>query len=166
VAKDRREGIPERLKMHFIKQIDDFLEKIEKVLAVFLFSGLALLITFNILSRNIFNYSFEKIFETAPVFVLWLALVGSSLALKKRRHIKLELLLRYCPEKSRYYSNYAVSFFGMAVTAILFYSSLQFVFNEIQIFGNKGFLSVIFPLFFAISFFRYFTWILYGINKR
>lgn len=152
--------------MHFIKQIDDFLEKIEKVLAVFLFSGLALLITFNILSRNIFDYSFEKIFETAPVLVLWLALVGSSLALKKRRHIKLELLLRYCPTICRYYSNYAVSFFGMAVTGILFYSSLQFVSNEVQIFGNKGFFSVIFPLFFALSFFRYFTWILYDNYKQ
>jgi len=152
--------------MHFIKQIDDFLEKIEKVLAVFLFSGLALLITFNILSRNIFDYSFEKIFETAPVLVLWLALVGSSLALKKRRHIKIELLLRYCPAIYRYYSNYAVSFFGMAVTGILFYSSLQFVSNEVQIFGNKGFFSVIFPLFFALSFFRYFTWIVYDIYKR
>ncbi|OQW98406.1 MAG: hypothetical protein BWK74_04605 [Desulfobacteraceae bacterium A6] len=152
--------------MHFIKLIDDFLEKIEKVLAVFLFSGLALLITFNILSRNIFDYSFEKIFETAPVLVLWLALVGSSLALKKRRHIKLELLLRYCPAICRYYSNYAVSFFGMAVTGILFYSSLQFVSNEVQIFGNKGFFSVIFPLFFALSFFRYFTWIVYDMYKQ
>ena len=152
--------------MRFIKQIDDLLEKIEKVLAVFLFSGLSLLITFNILSRNIFDYSFEKIFETAPVLVLWLALVGSSLALKKRRHIKLELLLRYCPAICRYYSNYAVSFFGMAVTGILFYSSLQFVSNEVQIFGNKGFFSVIFPLFFALSFFRYFTWIVYDMYEQ
>ena len=152
--------------MRFIKQIDDFLEKIEKVLAVFLFSGLALLITFNILSRNIFDYSFEKIFETAPVLVLWLALVGSSLALKKRRHIKMELLLRYCPAICRYYSSYAVSFFGMAVTGILFYSSLQFVSNEVQIFGNKGFFSVIFPLFFALSFFRYFTWIVYDMYEQ
>jgi len=152
--------------MRFIKQIDDFLEKIEKVLAVFLFSGLALLITFNILSRNIFDYSFEKIFETAPVLVLWLALVGSSLALKKRRHIKIELLLRYCPAICRYYSNYAVSFFGMAVTGILFYSSLQFVSNEVQIFGNRGFFSVIFPLFFALSFFRYFTWIVYDMYEQ
>jgi len=152
--------------MRFIKQIDDFLEKIEKVLAVFLFSGLALLITFNILSRNIFDYSFEKIFETAPVFVLWLALVGSSLALKKKRHIKLEFILRYCPAICRYYSNYAVSFFGMAVTGILFYSSLQFVSNEVQLFGNKGFFSVIFPLFFALSFFRYFTWIVYDMYDQ
>ena len=152
--------------MRFIKQIDDFLEKIEKVLAVFLFSGLALLITFNILSRNIFDYSFEKIFETAPVLVLWLALVGSSLALKKRRHIKIELLLRYCPAICRYYSNYAVSFFGMAVMGILFYSSLQFVSNEVQLFGNKGFFSVIVPLFFALSFFRYFTWIVYDMYEQ
>lgn len=150
--------------MRFIKKMDDFLEKIEKALAVLLFSALALLITFNILSRNLFDYSFEKIFETAPALVLWLALIGSSLALKKRRHIKLELLLRYCPAVCRYYSDFAVSFFGMAVTGILFFTSLQFVSNEIKIFGNKGFFSVIFPLFFALSFFRYFTWILYNYS--
>lgn len=153
-------------KMRFIKQIDDFLEKIEKALVIFLFSGLALLVTFNIISRNIFDYSFEKIFETAPVFVLWLALAGSSLALKKRRHIKLELLLRRCPAILRRYSNYAVSFFGMAVTGILFFSSLRFVSNEILIFGNKGYFSVIFPLFFAASFFRYFTWIAYNACEK
>jgi TRAP-type C4-dicarboxylate transport system permease small subunit len=152
--------------MHFIRKIDDFLEKTEKTLAVILFSGLALLVAFNILSRNIFNLSFEKIFETAPFFVLWLALIGSSLALKKRRHIKLDLLIRFCPAIARHYSNLAVSVFGMAVSGILFYSSLQFVSNEVQIFGNKGFLSVAFPLFFALSFFRYFTWIVYDIYKK
>ncbi|MFO7666455.1 MAG: TRAP transporter small permease subunit [Desulfobacterales bacterium] len=146
--------------MQLIKKIDDFLEKLEKYLVIFLFSLLVFLITLNILSRNIINYSFEEIYEAAPAVVLWLSLAGSSLALKNRRHIKLEFVLRLCPKACRYHANIAVSLFGMAVMGILFYSSLRFVENEIHIFGSKGLFSVIFPLFFAISFFRYFTWML------
>ena len=143
--------------MHLIKEIDDFLEKLEKHLVIFLFSLLVFLITLNILSRNLINYSFEEIYEAAPALVLWLSLAGSSLALKRRRHIKLELVLRFCPKTCRYYTNFVVSLFGMAVMGILFYSSLKFVENEIHIFGSKGVFSIIFPLFFMISFFRYFN---------
>lgn len=152
--------------MHFIKKIDDFLEKLEINLVIFLFSLLVFLITLNILSRNIINYSFEEIYEAAPAAVLWLSLAGSSLALKRRRHIKLELVLRFCPNTCRYYTNFIVSLFGMAVMGILFYSSLQFVENEIHIFGIKGLFSIIFPLFFMVSFFRYFTWMLYDFSKK
>lgn len=152
--------------MQLIKKIDDFLEKLEKYFVIFLFSLLVFLITLNILLRNIINYSFEEIYEAAPAAVLWLSLVGSSLALKKRRHIKLELVLRLCPRTCRYYANLAVSLFGMAVMGILFYSSLQFVENEIHIFGSKGLFSMIFPLFFAISFFRYFTWMLHDYPQK
>lgn len=152
--------------MRLIKKIDDFLEKLEKNFVIFLFSLLVFLITLNILSRNIINYSFEEIYEVAPAAVLWLSLAGSSLALKKRRHIKLELVLRFCPEKCRHYTNFAVSLFGMAVMGILFYSSLQFVENEIHIFGIKGVFSIIFPLFFMVSFFRYFTWMLDDFSNK
>jgi TRAP-type C4-dicarboxylate transport system permease small subunit len=152
--------------MNFIKKIDNLLEKLEKYLVIFLFASLVFLITLNILSRNIINYSFEEIYEAAPAAVLWLSLAGSSLALKNRRHIKMELVLRFCPKTYRDYANFVASLFGMAVMGILFYSSLQFVENEIHIFGSKGLFSVIFPLFFAISFFRYFTWILYDYPQK
>jgi TRAP-type C4-dicarboxylate transport system permease small subunit len=152
--------------MHLIVKIDNYLEKFEKCLIIFLFSLLLFFITFNILSRNIINYSFEEIFETAPAAVLWLSLAGSSLALKSRRHIKLEILLKFCPEKYHCYINFLVSLFGMAVMGILFCSSLKFVENEIHLFGNKGLLSIIFPFFFAVSFFRYFTWIIYSIPQK
>ncbi len=152
--------------MQLIKKIDDFLEKLEINFVIFLFSLLVFLIMLNILSRNIINYSFENIYEAAPAAVLWLSLAGSSLALKRKRHIKLELVLRFCPEKCRHYTNFAVSLFGMAVMGILFYSSLQFVENEIHIFGIKGVFSIIFPLFFMVSFFRYFTWMLYDFTKK
>lgn len=152
--------------MHLIKKIDEFLEIIERYLVILLFSLLVFFISFNILSRNIINHSFEEIYEYTPSLVLWFALAGSSLALKKRRHIKLEFMLKFFPEIYRYYANLLVSVFGMGVMGILFYSSIRFFENEVHIFGNKGVFSAIFPLFFMISFFRYFTWMLYDIPQK
>jgi C4-dicarboxylate transporter, DctQ subunit len=152
--------------MPIIEKIDNYLEKLEKYLVIFLFFLLVLLIMLNIVLRNIINYSFEEIYEIAPAAVLWLSLAGSSLALKSRRHIKMELLLKFCPENCRFYINYLVSLFGMAVMGILFCSSLKFVENEIHIFGIKGLFSVIFPFFFAVSFFRYFTWMLCDLPQK
>ena len=103
------------------------------------------LILFNIVSRNLSHLSFQKILEIAPTFVLWLALLGASLALKSRRHIRLELLLRFCPFSVRQAAGIATGLFGMAVMGILFYASLGFVANEIAIFGPWGWLSTIFP---------------------
>jgi len=142
--------------MRFIRKFDEFLAVFEKSLVIAIFSALILLITFNVISRNLFQISFQKILEISPSLVLWLALLGSSLALRNQRHIKLEILLRFCSEKVRTFAIIAVSSFGMAVMGILFWVSIEFVVNETVIFGKWGWISIIFPMFFAISFFRYF----------
>ena len=113
------------------------------------------ILTFNIVSRNLFHLSFQKTLETAPILVLWLALIGSTLALKQRRHIKLDLLLRFCSPRWRLAAHKATSLFGIAVMGILLAAAVQFVRNEIAIFGPWGWTSIIFPLFFAVALFRY-----------
>ena len=57
--------------MQVIHKIDDVLETVEKLILVVLFWSLILLIFFNILSRNLFHISFQKIFELSPALVLW-----------------------------------------------------------------------------------------------
>ena len=145
-----------------IQTIDDILAACEKVLVVVLFVALVGLIVFNIITRNLFHVSFQKILEIAPAFVLWLALMGSTLALKSQRHIRLELLLRFCSPPVRRIAGIITGIFGMTVMGILFYASFGFVQNEIAIFGRWGWLSVIFPLFFALACFRYFTQVING----
>ena len=142
--------------MWYINKFDEFLAVFEKSLVVAFLSALILLITFNVISRNLFQVSFQKILEISPSLVLWLALLGSSLALRNQRHIKLEILLRFCSDKFKTFAIIAVSAFGMTVMGILFWVSIEFVGNEIVIFGKWGLIAIIFPIFFAISFFRYF----------
>ena len=148
--------------MRYINKIDDFLAKFEKGLVVLIFSSLILIMTVNITSRNLFQVAFREMLEITPALVLWLALFGSTLALKKQRHIKLELLLRFCSERVNFIADIASNAFGLAVMGILFLASVEFLKNEIDIFGWVGIFSIIFPLFFSLSFFRYFT----GIVNR
>lgn len=142
--------------MRWIRKFDEFLAVFEKSLVVSFFSALILLITLNVISRNLFQFSFQKILEISPSLVLWLALIGSSLALRNQRHIKLEILLRFCSDQVKTFAIIAQSVFGMAVMGILFLVSIEFVRNEAVIFGKWGLISIIIPLFFAISFFRFF----------
>jgi len=141
--------------MHFLTKIDSALEYLEKTILVVLFTALVLLITFNILTRNLIGVSFQETLELPPALVLWISLLGATLALKKGRHIKLEILLRYTGHKSRRTARLISGLFGMAVMAILFAASLYFVRNEWAIFGIRGATSLVFPLFFALASFRY-----------
>ncbi len=152
--------------MRFIRKFDEFLAVFEKFLVVVFFSALILLITFNVISRNLFQISFQKILEISPSLVLWLALIGSSLALRNQRHIKLEILLRFCSDKFKAFAIISGSAFGMTVMGILFWVSIEFVRNEIVILGKWGFISIIFPMFFAISFFRYFIQLMNNMKAK
>ena len=141
--------------MQWLSKLDAWLEFAEKTLVVLLFSALILLISFNIVTRNLFNYSFQLILEAAPGIVLWLALLGSTLALKQHRHIKLEIFLRYLGRRIRGAAGIFRGFIGLSIMMILFVASIEFVKNEVEIFGTGGWVSVVFPLFFALAAFRY-----------
>ena len=141
--------------MHWLIKLDDTLALVEKALLVFLFSSLILLISFNIISRNLFNYSFQRVLEAAPGTVMWLALIGSTLALKQGRHIKLEIALRYLGRRARSFARILSGLVGLSIMGVLFTASIEFVKNEIQIFGLIGWISVVFPLFFMLASFRY-----------
>jgi TRAP-type C4-dicarboxylate transport system permease small subunit len=138
-----------------IKRLDDALALFEKSVIVICFSLLVFFIVFNILSRNLFHLPSHQLFEAGPRLVLWLALLGASLALKQQRHIRLELVLRYCSNRIRAWAAVAANLFGALVMGTLLVTSFEFVKNEIAMFGDWGRLSIIFPFFFSVAAFRY-----------
>lgn len=146
--------------MHILRKIDTGLAAAERIIAVSLFFALVASIAINIVARNLFQASFQYLLEIGPALVLWLALIGSTLALRENRHIKIELLLRFCPPRLKAIAGRLCGVFGMVIMAILGYGSLEFVTNEVAIFGARGWLAVVFPLFFTIAFFRFFTTVL------
>jgi len=138
-----------------IKRLDDTLARIEKCVIVVCFTLLVSFVLFGILSRNLFHLPSIRLFESAPSLVLWMALLGASLALQQRRHIRLELVLRYSSQTVRKWSGRVVNVFGTAVMAVLLVTSIEFVHNEIAMFGGWGWLAIIFPIFFGSTAFRY-----------
>jgi TRAP-type C4-dicarboxylate transport system permease small subunit len=109
-----------------------------------------------VVSRNLFQQSFQSLLEYSPTLVLWLALMGSTLGLRSNRHIRLELVLRFTPPGARRMAGRASALFGMAVMGILGIAAFSFVENEVAIFGNSGYTTVVFPLFFFLAMFRFF----------
>jgi len=146
--------------MIILKKVDTWLAAIEKAIAVTLFFALVASIAVNIVARNLFQVSFQYLLEMGPALVLWLALIGSTLALRENRHIRIELVLRFCPPRLAALAGRVCGLFGMVIMAVLGYGSLEFVTNEVAIFGARGWLAVVFPVFFTIAFFRFFTQVL------
>jgi C4-dicarboxylate transporter, DctQ subunit len=146
--------------MRILNRVDSWLAAAEKIIAVALFVALVVSITINIVARNLFQASFQYLLEIGPALVLWLALIGSTLALRENRHIKIEILLRFCPPRLAALAGRLCGLFGMAIMALLGYASLEFVTNEVALFGVRGWMAVVFPFFFTITFFRFFTRVL------
>lgn len=139
-----------------IRRMDDLAARAERALVVMIFSTIILLIVFNIIARNLFNVSYQAILEISPALVLWLALLGSTLALKYQRHIRLELVIRFLSPPWRRAARCSASVFGTVVMGILFVASFSFLENETAMFGYRGWAAVILPVFFAISALRFF----------
>jgi TRAP-type C4-dicarboxylate transport system permease small subunit len=112
---------------------------------------LVLTLVAGLVARHLLRIPSQSLLEAAPVLMLWLALIGASLALGQRRHIRLELLMRFAPEGGRVLARLWVGLFGAATMGLLGWSALHFVRDEIALFGPKGWAAAIFPLFFAVA---------------
>ncbi len=142
--------------MLLMLKIDNALSMLERVLVIVLFSALVAAIGINVISRNLFQHSFQALLEYAPTLVLWLALMGSTVGLRSNRHIRLELVLRLASPGVRRMAGRVSALFGMAVMGVLAVAALSFVKNEVAIFGPSGYAAVVFPLFFFLAMFRFF----------
>lgn len=141
--------------MNWMLRCDRILAAIERLAAVMLFSVLVLGLFLNIVLRAIFGISLYAVPEFTPAIVLWLALIGASLALRQGRHVKIELLLRYASVTARRVAKRITAVFGLFLMGVLCLAATEFLRNEIVIFGIAGTLSAILPLFCAVAFFRF-----------
>lgn len=136
-------------------QIDNTIERVERAVLVSLFTLLISLVCINIFSRNILHFTSHDLQELAPNVVLWLALVGGTLALKQQRHIKIELLLRFFPPTAQRLAISLTCLFAMAVCTVLAFAGIPFVWNEVALFGLRGCLAGCYTFFFSLAFWRF-----------
>lgn len=137
-----------------INKLDRYLLAIEKIVLVVVCLGLILSLLWNIFTRSFMGQTNTFILEAAPHLVVWLSLLGSSVALYDHKHIKIEILMRFLPQKLQTIARYLAYAFSLSVLILLFYFSFNFVANEIGMFGNFAYFTIIYPIFFGISFVR------------
>ena len=141
--------------MKVLHRIDTLIGGLEYALAVLLMAGLIGVVAATVVLRNLLQIPSQTLLEVAPLLVLWLALVGASLALRRGRHIRFEVLMRFLPAAMRRLARVLVGLFGLLVMGLLLFTSFEFVRNEIDLFGLRGWGAVIFPIFFALTGFRF-----------
>jgi len=59
--------------------------------------------------------------------VLWIGLIGASLATRQRKHITIEALEKFCPERIKRLSTVLTSATAIAILVVLFRVSLEYV---------------------------------------
>jgi TRAP-type C4-dicarboxylate transport system permease small subunit len=78
--------------MHILKQVDQFLEKIEGHLIVLILSLMILLSFGQMLLRNFFDMGIVWGDTLLRQWVLWVGFLGASIAVRKNKHISIEVL--------------------------------------------------------------------------
>ncbi len=71
------------------------LHRAEDALLVLLLSTMIVLASTQILLRNLFDSGFVWIDPLLRVLVLWLGLIGATVATRNNRHIRIDLLTRF-----------------------------------------------------------------------
>ena len=71
------------------------LHRLEDALLVLLLSTMMVLASTQILLRNLFDSGFVWIDPLLRVLVLWLGLIGATVATRNNRHIRIDLLTRF-----------------------------------------------------------------------
>lgn len=86
--------------MKFIKYLD---KHIEKILIVFLLSGMSLIIGIQVFMRYVMKASLSWSEEIARYMFIWLVYVGISYGVKTSKHVKIDAAVNLFPKKIRKY---------------------------------------------------------------
>ena len=127
-------------------RINSFLNRLEEILLVFLLVLMVFLAFLPILFRNVIAVGLIWIDPLLRHLVLWVALLGASMATRQERHIKIDLLSNYFPAAGQRLVQGGLDFLAALVCLSLVRPGIDFVRDEAQA-GNFLILGI--PLWFS-----------------
>lgn len=119
--------------MKLLKILDSFFEK---VIEFFLYSFLSVLVFLSFLQiilRNFFNTNVIWADTFLRHLVLWIAFFGAAIAVKKGRHIQIDIGRRYLKPKIKKIVTIIIYLFSLFICYQLSIASYEFVFNIIDL---------------------------------
>ncbi len=144
-----------------LKSVDDLLEKVEKTVLIGVLSLVIGLSFLQVILRNFFGGGFIWGDVFLRHMVLWLGLIGASIATKENRHINIDIVSRILKDKSKSIINILINLVSAYICWLLLKASISFVSAEKE-FGSTIFADTpvwifqsIFPVAFSIMVFRF-----------
>ena len=99
----------------------------ENASLVILLSTMIILAVGQIVLRIFFNFSFIWTDELIKLIVLWIALIASIAAARNDRHLRIDVMSHFVPEKYARFPRIIVEAFAASICAVLAWYSWQYV---------------------------------------
>ena len=114
----------------FIPAVLSVLQKIEDAILIGLLLVMILMAVLQITLRNLFDTGILWGDPLVRVLVLWIGLMGAMIASRDNRHISIDIISRYLPDRIKTLTTLLVSVFTALVCGAMAYFSLRFVWME------------------------------------
>jgi TRAP-type C4-dicarboxylate transport system permease small subunit len=144
-----------------LKPLERWGTAFENALLVLLLGAMILLSTAQIVLRLGFDRGLIWADELLKILVLWVALVGSVATSRGRRHLRIDILSHYVPERYARVPVLIVDAFAAAVCALVAWHSARYVLLTVE-FGDTVLIDVpawavqgVLPVAFALMAYRF-----------
>ena len=117
------------------------INRVEDGLLVFILSSMILLSVFQVLARNFFSEGVVWIDPMLRMLVLWVGLAGAVVATRTDNHIRIDVLIKYMPERFRAYVHRLVYLFTSSICLLITWHAYRFVYSEYE-YGSVAFASI------------------------
>lgn len=112
--------------LRVIDRIDEAWVKVERAALVVLLLSMLGLAVFQVFLRNAFSTGIEWADVTVRHLVLWVGLLGASVAAKENRHLSVDIASRIIPAKWYLLVDSVLSLVTAGVCGLLFWAALLF----------------------------------------
>jgi TRAP-type C4-dicarboxylate transport system permease small subunit len=116
-----------------LRILGSFYERLEEILLVFFVAMLVFLGFLQILFRNLISIGVVWIDPLVRHLVLWIALLGASIATRENRHISIDLLAGYLSPALHQRVQGGLQFFSAFICLFLVYPAVRFLQDDYQI---------------------------------
>jgi len=145
--------------MNFLKILDD---KIEEWILIVTYTAMLFIASAQVFFRYVINMSISWSQDLLTYMLIWSVFIGISLAVKKRKHIKVELAFVILPEKAQFFLKIFSNIIFMIFCGIFSYFALikihSLIFINPQVSESTGLsmwmIQIAVPIGFLLSIYR------------
>lgn len=116
--------------MRVLDIVDDFLWKVEYWLIITVLSFMLLMAFIQVALRNFFSTGFIWADVLLRSLVLWLALLGASVATRERKHIAIDVVTRFLSLRKRYIIEIIINAISIYICHLMAFAAWKFLCNE------------------------------------